>query len=76
MVLLEQFCAVLAFAKEYFAATRVHLRVLCNVIDFTLVDGPAVVLRPMLCNLLGCVEYLVGIRHHYRFFLRVLQKFL
>ena len=61
VVLLEELRAILALPEEDLAATRVHLRVFSNVIDFALVDGPAVVLRLVLLDIVSRIIYSICI---------------
>ena len=55
MVLIEKLGAVLAFAEEDFAAPRVHLGVVCDVVHFAIVDRPAVLVCLMRLDVLKAV---------------------
>jgi hypothetical protein len=61
VILLKQFSAVFASTQEDLFATRVNLRILCNIIDPTLIDGPTVLLLVVLSDLFSRVDVLIWI---------------
>ena len=61
MILVEELRAVLAFAEEYLSSAWMDFGVLGDVVDYALVDGPAVVFGSVLFDLLGRVEHLMSV---------------
>ena len=61
VVLLKEFVAVFSFAEEDLSGARVNLRVLSDVVDPPLINGPAIVLFVVLLDFFCSVEYVIWV---------------